>query len=463
MIHPPPPLRSALRLLLLAAGLVARFSASGAEAAEPLLREGMQPPPPLSQRWFIGDGGEELALPSVSGWTAAATSSSSTTSSSSSLGRNLVVTTAKCYNGSRAQLLRDPGFERIPLGPLPNPTGIWSVFRTTRVPNVRVNGVATLSADRNPPRRFSKRQMLLSIPDTISMISNRAAIVAAIAGCNKTNVVYEVTVDVKWMNAAFNRTAILSLWTVHPSTADAYGGSFSGVDYWIANSTWNRFRYRFMLPNRKMLHKPPNLILALYPNQTPRVTTIRIDNLRVTEVCALGKLPAPLAPVEMLQYGTFDMLPLGNVEDNSTYFDVQRSASNYVSATIVQEDGANPTNQQMRMVLPTGNTNYDWKQIGEVVTLQMGTRYIVTSKMKRNSDPTRHAIVNFRMQSVETGVWYGRVDQILPKHNDWHAASYVVGIPETGPYLISLQLLGWGNYGQELDVSFDDFSCKPIP
>jgi hypothetical protein len=448
--HPSSPLPSLLRLLLagLASGCI---PAAGAVAV-------------ASAAAATFHDEEELPLPSLSLGAAAssfATGPASYMSYGRSLGDVAVTAAAKCYNGSRAQLLRDPGFELIPLGPLPSPTGIWTVYRTRNVPNIYVNGVTTRPIDRTPPRKFSSRQMLLSIPDTISKISNRAAIVAGIAGCNKTSVVYEVSVDVKWMNPAANKTAILSLWTVHPSTADAYGGSFSGVDYWIANSTWNRLAYRFMLPNRKQLGKPPNLLLALYPNQTPRVTTIRIDNLRVTEVCAFGKTAAVAVPAEMLQYGTFDALPLGTVEDNSTYFDVQHSDSNFVSVTIVQ-DPANATNQLMRILLPTGNTNYDWKQVGEIVTLQMGTRYIVSSKMKRNTDPTRHAIVNFRMQSVETGVWYGRVDQILPNHTDWHVASYVVGIPETGPYLVSLQLLGWGNYGNELDVFFDNFSCQPV-
>jgi hypothetical protein len=448
--HPSPTLPSLLRLLLagLASGCIpAAGAVTGASAAATTFHDD-----------------KELPLPSPS-MSSAAKSFAIGTASHGSYGRSLgdvsVASEVKCYNGSRAQLLRDPGFETIPLGPLPSPTGIWTVYRTRNVPNIYVNGVTPLPVDRTPPRKFASRQMLLSIPDTISKISNRAAIVAGIAGCNKTSVVYEVSVDVKWMNAAANKTAILSLWTVHPSTADAYGGSFSGVDYWIANATWNRLAYRFMLPNRKQLGKPPSLLLALYPNQTPRLTTLRIDNLRVTEVCALGKSTAVAVPTEMLQYGSFDGLPLGTVDDNSTYFDVQHSDSSFVSAAIVQ-DPANATNQLMRILLPTGNTNYDWKQVGEIVTLQMGTRYLVSSKMKRNSDPSRHAIVNFRMQSVETGVWYGRVDQILPNHTDWHVASYVVGIPETGPYLVSLQLLGWGNYGQELDVFFDDFSCKPV-
>jgi hypothetical protein len=413
----------------------------------------------------FNDDGDEWPLPTLQRGAASSSSSSSFARGAASYGRRLgdvtVIAEAKCYNGSRAQLLRDPGFERIPLGPLPDPTGIWSVSRARNVPNIYVNGASTLTVDRTPPRRFLTRQVLLSIPGNASKVSSHAGIAAAIAGCNKTNVVYEVSADVRWMNAALNITAVLSLWAVHPGTVDANGLSFSGVDYWIANSTWNRYAFRFMLPNRKQLGKPPSVILTLHPNQTPRLTTLRIDNVRVTEACALGRTSGPPDPTEMLLYGTFDGLPLGTVEDNSTYFDVQHLESNAVTAAIVQ-DAANASNQMMQMVLPAGNTNYDVKQVGEIVTLHMGTRYNVSACMRRNSDPTGPAIVNFRMQSVATGVWYGRVDQILPADDQWHTHWYVVGIPETGPYLVSLQLNGWGNYGRELDVSFDDFSCRPV-
>jgi hypothetical protein len=92
----------------------------------------------------------------------------------------------------------------------------------------------------------------------------------------------------------------------------------------------------------------------------------------------------------------------------------------------------------------------------------MGTRYRVSVKARRNSAANRTAIVNFRMRSVETGIWYGTVDLLLAADNGWHQYSYNVGIPATGNYTVSVQLNGWGNYGQVLDVTFDDLSCKRV-
>jgi hypothetical protein len=353
----------------------------------------------------------------------------------------------QCVNGSLVQLINDPGFEGVPIGALPRRTGQFVVRRSTSGQvSTKVNGVSTTAAT----AKYGKKQVLLSIPETFRKISDGASIGVALSNLNKLNVVYEASVDVKWTNPQGGKTAIVSFWVRH--NAGSALRTFSGVDTWITTGDWTSIKFRFMVPQANL---PSTLRVTIFPNQTPRLTSIRVDNFKLREVCQLGSSSATSNP-ELVANGDFEGLALGGV---GAPYTILSSASSFVQATVVHEGAAN---QALRMVLPQGSTNYDYKQVGQAVTLQMGIRYRVSVKARRNSAASRTAIVNFRMRSVETGIWYGTVDLLLAADNDWHSYSYDVGIPATGNYTVSVQLNGWGNYGQVLDVTFDDLSCKRV-
>jgi hypothetical protein len=353
----------------------------------------------------------------------------------------------QCVNGSLVQLLRDPGFEAVPLGAIPRRAGQWIVRRSTSGQvSTTVNGVATAAAT----AKYGKKHVLLSIPASFRKISDAASIGVALSNLNKLNVVYEASVDVRWTNPQAGKTAIVSFWVRH--NAKSLQRTFSGLDKWLTNGDWTTVKFRFMVPQANL---PSTLRVTLYPNQTPRLTSLRVDNFKLREVCQLGSSSDTSIP-ELVANGDFEGLALGEVGEPYT---IMSSASNFVRATVVQ---AGTANQALRMVLPQGSTNYDYKQVGQVVTLQMGIRYRVSVKARRNSAASRTAIVNFRMRSLETGIWYGTVDLILSPDNSWHQYWYDVGIPSTGNYSVSVQLNGWGNYGQVLDVTFDDLSCKRV-
>ena len=109
-------------------------------------------------------------------------------------------------------------------------------------------------------------------------------------------------------------------------------------------------------------------------------------------------------------------------------------------------------------------TNYESAQLWQMLTLERGVRYEVQCRMRwenYHEGPTS-PIVNYGFYHEDTNTWYGPVDQHLKNSKDWETYKFVHIPPYEGKWKLYVQLNGWGNFGNELTVSFDDFSCRPV-
>lgn len=71
-------------------------------------------------------------------------------------------------------------------------------------------------------------------------------------------------------------------------------------------------------------------------------------------------------------------------------------------------------------------------------------------------------IVNYGFYHEATNTWYGPIDQNLRKSKDWKTYQFIHIPTHPGKWKLYVQLNGWGNFGNQLKVSFDDFSVRPI-
>jgi hypothetical protein len=71
-------------------------------------------------------------------------------------------------------------------------------------------------------------------------------------------------------------------------------------------------------------------------------------------------------------------------------------------------------------------------------------------------------IVNYGIFHEDSGTWYGPVDQVLEKNGEWNTYRFAHIPPFEGRWKLYVQLNGWGNFGNPVTISLDDFICTPI-
>ena len=111
-----------------------------------------------------------------------------------------------------------------------------------------------------------------------------------------------------------------------------------------------------------------------------------------------------------------------------------------------------------------GTGNDESAQLWQMVELRRGVPYRVRCRMRREKFAERETppIVNYGMYHEATDTWYGPVDQNLRRSAEWEMYSFTHIPPYDGRWKLYVQLNGWGNFGNPLTVSFDDFSVRPV-
>jgi len=108
-------------------------------------------------------------------------------------------------------------------------------------------------------------------------------------------------------------------------------------------------------------------------------------------------------------------------------------------------------------------TNFESAQLYQMVNLEKGIKYNISCRMRWDNYQERPTapIVNYGYYHEETNTWYGPIDLYLKKSKEWEVYNFVHIPPYEGRWKLYVQLNGWGNFGGQLTVSFDDFSCQP--
>lgn len=114
-----------------------------------------------------------------------------------------------------------------------------------------------------------------------------------------------------------------------------------------------------------------------------------------------------------------------------------------------------------RIARNRNTANYESAQPWHMVDLEKGVRYEVRSRMRWDNYQAGPAtpIVNFGLYHERTYTWYCPIDQCLKKSQDRETYRFVHIPPYEGRRKLYVQRNGWGNFGNQLTVSFADFSC----
>jgi hypothetical protein len=368
----------------------------------------------------------------------------------------LAVATAGSDPGSTQRMV-DPGFEEAGSGRLETAaTGVgWEVRRVGR-PEIRGKLVVERVADEKLAHAGGK-SLKMSLPrDTVGFeyvtVGQRIRL-----GADRA---YEAAVWVRWPDGpetapagagatSGHPSAIVSFWARH---GDA-GGGFAGRDVWLFDRQWKRLTIRFRAtdPDRKTL-----VYVSLLPNQTPRDTTVFVDDFTLSESLA----PAAIAKHrgELVVDGGFSNLKVGGLGFGPTW-----SFANIGGTRIVGEVAEETeAGKFFRIAMEKDTTNYESAQLWQILGLERGVRYEVSCRLRWDSyeEGAGGPIVNLGMYHEATNTWYGPVDQVLKKSGGWETYRFAHIPPIDGEWKLYVQLNGWGNFGRGLTISCDDFSCE---
>ncbi len=356
------------------------------------------------------------------------------------------------------QLLEDSGFENTAVGKLEaTTTGKgWEVQRVGR-PEIQDKLVVECVGDKRQTHTGENALKLALPKDTIGFefvtVGQRLHLQA--------NREYEAAVWVRWPDGpkkapakadatSGQPSAIVSFWARHKEAE----GDFAGRDVWLFDRQWKKltFRFRATDPDQKTL-----VYVSLLPNQTPRETTVFADDFTLTE----SKAPATLAnnKHELVADGDFSKLKAGALGFGPTWPFANIGGTNVVGEAI-EEKGE----KLVRIAMNKNTTNYESAQLWQMLECEKGVRYEVTCRLRWDShkEGTGNPIVNLGMYHEDTNTWYGPIDQNLKESKEWETYNFVHIPPYEGKWKLYVQLNGWGNFGNQLTVSCDDFSCKPV-
>jgi hypothetical protein len=351
--------------------------------------------------------------------------------------------------------LRDSGFEKLPVGAVAE-TGRaeqgWEIQKTGRPiiqPRLRVECIEDALRAKS-----GSRCLALTIPaDTVGFefvtVGQRVQLTAGKE--------YEAGVWVRWPDGpdmapaganaiSGHRSAIVSFWVRHRDG----NGDFAGRDEWLFDNQWHRlnFRFRATEPEQRTL-----AYVSLLPNQKPAETTVLLDDFELRE------LDEPTETETRT-----DSLAL------DANFTAQKSGAalppwyfaNIGGKGIRGEMVTEEKDVHFRMTMDRGTSNFESAQLWQHIALREGARYEVSCRMRWETfAPDAPApIVNYGIYHEESRTWYGPVDQVLEKTGDWRSYRFIHIPPFAGKWKLYVQLNGWGNFGNGVTVSFDDFSCQ---
>ncbi len=356
------------------------------------------------------------------------------------------------------QRIHDPGFEATPPGPLPtssNTTG-WEVQRTGRStiqPRLVVDCLSDPALAHTGSRLLS-----LGLPaDTLGFefvsIGQR---ITLRPGC-----LYEATVWVRWPDgpehapdkaSATSRhpCAIVSFWVRHKDAQ----GDFAGRDVWLFDRNWKKMMLRFRATDPA---QPSLLYVSLLPNQSPRATIILLDDFMLTELSTTT--PTNKNRAQLVVDGGFQALPPGKINAGAWSF------ANIGGSTILGEVLKQDNDKFVRIEMKSDTGNFESAQLAQSLDLESGVRYQISCRMRWDNaaKASRPPIVNYGIYHEPSNTWYGPIDQTLIISNDWRTYSFHHIPPFDGRWKLYVQLNGWGNFGNAVTVSFDDFTCKSAP
>jgi len=354
------------------------------------------------------------------------------------------------------QLMQDPGFEDSRLGILESRVAgkKWEVQRIGRQ-QIQEALVVKCFSDKRLAHE-GNNVLKLSLPkDTVGFefvtVGQRLKLQA--------DRQYTATVWVRWPDgpekapAKANSTsghpsAIVSFWVRHKEAT----GGFAGRDVWLFDRDWKKMTLRFHAtdPSQKSL-----VYVSLLPNQTPRATTVLVDDFTLHAVPT--KAAVAKEDRQSVTDGGFAKLKPGPIGLGMWSF-TNRGGSKILGEVVEQTD-----DRYFRIAMNKNTSNYESAQLFQMLHLNRGVRYEVECRMRWDSyqEGPRTPIVNYGFYHEESNTWYGPIDQYLRKSKDWETYKFIHIPPYDGKWKLYVQLNGWGNFGNQLTVSFDDFSCRP--
>ncbi len=350
------------------------------------------------------------------------------------------------------QLMCDSGFEMLPTGVLAS-TGanaVWEVQRKGRKAIQDRLVVACLEDEAKA--KSGKKCLSLAIPkETVGFefvtVGQRLRLAAGKE--------YEASIWVRWTAGPDNPPAGANSISAHPSAIVSFWarhrdgqGAFAGRDEWLFDNRWHKLTFRFYTTDPD---QPTLVYVSLLPNQKPAATTVLADDF---------ELAAMDAPVESESRS-------GNIVKESG-FDAQQGGGIISPWHFINRGGTNIFAEVGKtcvvLQMPKGTSNYESAQLWQYLNLRRGVRYEASCRMRWDNfapnDPP--PIVNYGIFHEDSGTWYGPVDQVLEKNGEWNTYRFAHIPPFEGRWKLYVQLNGWGNFGNPVTISLDDFICTPI-
>lgn len=369
----------------------------------------------------------------------------------------LLVSGAIEANPAAVQLLDDSGFENTSPGKLESSVSGkgWEVQRIGR-PQIQDHLIAECIRDKELAYK-GNHVVKMSLPkETVGFEFVTAGQRLEL----KTDREYEASVWVRWPDgpekapsvadaAPGNPSAIVSFWVRHKDAA----GDFAGRDVWLFDREWKKLMFRFCASDsgQKSL-----IYVSLLPNQTPCETTVLVDDFTLNEIPLKESTDMPTKQVVI--DGDFSRQNIGAIESGVWSFTHIGGAS--IRGNVIEQENE----KFIRISMDKNTSNYESAQLSQMVNLKKGIRYEIMCRMRWDTyqeSPTT-PIVNYGFYHEQSNTWYGPIDQYLKNSKDWQTCKFVHIPPCDGNWKLYVQLNGWGNFGNHLTVSFDDFSCQPI-
>ena len=115
------------------------------------------------------------------------------------------------------------------------------------------------------------------------------------------------------------------------------------------------------------------------------------------------------------------------------------------------------------MTMNEDTSNFESAQLWQHLHLIEGVRYEIACRMRWDdfSADAPAPIVNYGIYDDKSNTWYGPVDQTLKQDGDWNTYRFSHIPPVSGPWKLYVQVNGWGNFGNGVAVSVDDWTCTP--
>lgn len=272
---------------------------------------------------------------------------------------------------------------------------------------------------------------------------------------------YDASVWVRWADGpddapvkagstSGRRSAIVSFWARHRNNR----GEFAGRDEWLLDNRWHQLKFRFRATGAP--GEATFVYVSLLPNQTPAATRVLVDDFFLNESIEPPEVDARVGcisgdPDFSAQTGSGIVPPWK--------YDTMGGAG----ITCVPEGAGGGRHVAMRM--KKGTSNYESAQLCQQVELREGVRYMISCRIRLDTHtPAMRAppIVNFGIFHQASHTWYGPVDQRLERSGDWCTYRYEHVAPYPGQWKLYVQLNGWGNFGDAVGISVDDFTCTPV-